>query len=55
MNILNILIKLFDRVSCGYTYLLGDEVSKSALLIDPILELVDRDLTLINEIGLKVI
>lgn len=27
--------QLFDDVSCTYTYLLGDVVSKEALLIDP--------------------
>ncbi|XP_074595934.1 uncharacterized protein LOC141851056 [Brevipalpus obovatus] len=45
--------QLFDRACCGYTYLLGDVSSKSAILIDPVLEQVDRDLTLIHELGLK--
>lgn len=27
--------QLFDDVSCTYTYLLGDVVSKEAILIDP--------------------
>lgn len=47
-------LQLFDRVSCTYTYLLADKVSKEAILIDPVVELVDRDLQLIKEIGLKV-
>jgi sulfur dioxygenase len=45
--------QLFDRVSCTYTYLLADIVAKDALLIDPVLEQVDRDIALVNELGLK--
>ena len=45
---------MFDRVSCTYTYLLADIVAKDAILIDPVLEHVDRDIALINELGLKV-
>lgn len=48
------ILQFFDRLSCTYTYLLGDKVSKNALLIDPVLELVDRDLALVNELGLEV-
>ncbi len=45
--------QLFDRDSCTYTYLLGDPATGEALLIDPVLELVDRDLQIIEELGLK--
>ena len=45
--------QFFDRVSCTYTYLLGCTKTKHALLIDPVLELVDRDLQFINELGLN--
>ena len=48
------LFKLFDRTSCTYTYLLGDNITREALIIDPVLELVDRDLALINQLELKV-
>jgi glyoxylase-like metal-dependent hydrolase (beta-lactamase superfamily II)/rhodanese-related sulfurtransferase len=44
--------QLFDRETCTYTYLLGDEKSKQALLIDPVKEQVERDLRLIAELGL---
>ena len=47
--------QLFEPVSCTYTYLLGCVKSKEAILIDPVIETVDRDLELINELGLKLI
>jgi sulfur dioxygenase len=45
--------QLFERESSTYTYLLGDEASKEAVLIDPVLETVGRDLKLLKELGLK--
>mmetsp|Transcript_23086 Transcript_23086/g.36990 ORF Transcript_23086/g.36990 Transcript_23086/m.36990 type:complete len:256 (+) Transcript_23086:34-801(+) len=42
----------FDRSSCTYTYLLGCPKTKECLLIDPVLELVDRDLKCVQELGL---
>ncbi|MBN8609962.1 MAG: MBL fold metallo-hydrolase [Deltaproteobacteria bacterium] len=44
--------QLFDLESSTYTYLLADEVSRDAVIIDPVLENVERDLTLIRELGL---
>lgn len=44
--------QLFDRESCTYTYLLADSDSKEAVLIDPVLETLTRDLKLIRELGL---
>ena len=44
--------QLFDRDSCTYTYLLGDEATGRAVLIDPVVELIDRDLQIIEELGL---
>lgn len=44
--------QLFDRESATYTYLLADPVSREALLIDTVVENVDRDLELVNELGL---
>lgn len=44
--------QLFDRKSCTYTYLLADETTHEALLIDPVRELVDRDVELLTELGL---
>jgi glyoxylase-like metal-dependent hydrolase (beta-lactamase superfamily II) len=45
--------QLFDRDTSTYTYLLADEETGAAALIDPVLEQVDRDLGLIGELGLS--
>ncbi|KAJ8338653.1 hypothetical protein SKAU_G00354390 [Synaphobranchus kaupii] len=44
--------QLFESISSTYTYLLGDEESKEAVIIDPVLETVVRDVKLIEELGL---
>lgn len=45
--------QLFDKESSTFTYLLGDDSSGAAALIDPVVEHVDRDLRLIEELGLR--
>lgn len=45
--------QLFDASSSTYTYLLADEDSQEALLIDPVFEQVSRDMALLNELGLQ--
>ncbi|XP_076135803.1 persulfide dioxygenase ETHE1, mitochondrial isoform X2 [Alosa pseudoharengus] len=45
--------QLFESVSSTYTYLLADTETKEAVLIDPVLETVDRDIKLIDELGLS--
>ena len=45
--------QLFEKESSTYSYLLGDKVSKEAVLIDPVLETVERDLKLVKDLGLK--
>jgi len=47
--------QLFDKESSTYTYLLGDENSRKALLIDPVLEAVESYLQLLNELNLTLI
>lgn len=44
--------QLFCRQSCTYTYLLADPDSGDAVIIDPVLEHVDRDMQLLAELGL---
>ena len=44
--------QLFDLNSSTYTYLIGCESTKAALIIDPVFELARRDLALIDELGL---
>ena len=45
--------QLFDPQSSTYTYLLADERSREAVLIDTVFEQVRRDAALIEELGLK--
>ncbi|HEV7476969.1 MAG TPA: MBL fold metallo-hydrolase, partial [Burkholderiales bacterium] len=45
--------QLFDQQSSTYTYLLADEASREAVLIDPVYEQARRDAALIEELGLK--
>ncbi len=47
--------QLFDPTSSTYTYLLGDRASGQALLIDPVYEQVPRDLSLVQELGLRLL
>ena len=47
--------QLFDPQSSTYSYLLGDERSSEAVLIDPVFEQVRRDRALIAELGLKLL
>ena len=44
--------QLFDQETGTYTYLIADRQTKEAALIDPVLEQVDRDLKLLQELGL---
>ncbi|CAH1797003.1 unnamed protein product [Owenia fusiformis] len=44
--------QLFDSKSWTYTYLLADDESKEAVVIDPVLDLVDRDINIVKELGL---
>ncbi len=44
--------QLFDLSSSTYTYLLGCDKTNTAVLIDPVFEMVRRDLALIEELGL---
>jgi glyoxylase-like metal-dependent hydrolase (beta-lactamase superfamily II) len=44
--------QLFEPVSSTYTYLVACEETREAALVDPVLETVDRDLALLNELGL---
>jgi sulfur dioxygenase len=48
-------IQLFDPASSTYTYLLFDEGSREALIIDPVDEQLERDLAVLRERGLKLV
>ncbi len=45
--------QLFDSESSTYTYLLADLSLKEAILVDPVVEQVERDLKLLKELGLS--
>src|SRR5215203_1859638 len=47
--------QLFDSVSGTYTYLLASRRGGEALIIDPVLEKVERYIQLINELDLKLV
>lgn len=44
--------QLFDQDTWTYTYLIADPHNQVAVLVDPVLEQVERDYGLINELGL---
>lgn len=44
--------QLFDPVTSTYTYLIADFNTKAAILVDPVLEQVERDWQLLQELGL---
>mmetsp|Transcript_11421 Transcript_11421/g.27101 ORF Transcript_11421/g.27101 Transcript_11421/m.27101 type:complete len:426 (+) Transcript_11421:102-1379(+) len=49
--------QLFDAQfgSSTYTYILADPITKEAVIIDPVVELVDRDLGIVEDLGLKLV
>jgi glyoxylase-like metal-dependent hydrolase (beta-lactamase superfamily II)/rhodanese-related sulfurtransferase len=47
--------QLFDSVSGTYTYLLASRPGGEALIIDPVIEKVERYLQLVNELDLKLV
>ena len=47
--------QLFEKESSTYTYLLACRKTQKAVIIDPVLETVDRDVRLIKELDLTVV
>lgn len=47
--------QLFDRESATYTYLLADEETREAILIDPVRDQLERDTRLLEELDLKLV
>ncbi len=48
-------IQLFDPASSTYTYVLFDQSSREAVIIDPVDEQIERDLATLREYGLKLV
>lgn len=53
MNSNLIFHQLFEKETSTYTYLLADAETREAVIIDPVVEMVDRDLQLIADLNLK--
>ena len=52
----SLLVKqLYDRESCTYSYLLIDAETQEGAIIDPVRELFDRDMQIINELGIELL
>ena len=47
--------QLFDKISSTYTYLIASEEGREALIIDPVLENVERYIKLLKELDLKLV
>ena len=47
--------QLFDKESSTYTYLIGDEATREAVLVDSVLPQLERDLKVLAELGLKLV
>ena len=47
--------QLFDATTGTYTYLLADVASGEGVLIDPVFEQHERDLSLIRELGITLV
>ena len=55
MNSNIIFRQLFDEKTWTYSYIIGDTISREAVIIDPVLDKVDRDLQLLKELDLNLI
>ena len=44
--------QLFDEKTWTYTYIIGDETTHEAVIIDPVRDQVDRDMRILSELGL---
>lgn len=53
MNSGYIFHQLFEAETSTYTYVIADLATKEAAIIDPVFEMLERDLRLINELGLN--
>lgn len=47
--------QLIEPQSCTYTYLIGCEENRQAVLIDPVVDTCERDLAVLDELDLKLI
>lgn len=50
-----IFYQLIEAETSTYTYIIADAITKEAAIIDPVIEMVSRDMRLIEELNLKLI
>jgi sulfur dioxygenase len=55
MEVAMIFKQLFEPISSTYTYLLGCEDTGQAVLIDPVINAMDRDLEILQQLGLRLV
>ena len=55
MNSNIIFRQLFDEKTWTYSYIIGDISSKQAVIIDPVIDKVDRDIKLLQELDLSLV
>lgn len=48
-------LQLFDSASSTYTYVLFDEATREAVIIDPVDDQIERDLSVLRQYGLKLL
>lgn len=53
VNILFLQFQLFDNRTYTYTYILADKQSRDGIIIDPVIELVNRDLHIVMDLGVN--
>ena len=47
--------QLFEPISSTYTYVLGCEDTGQAVLIDPVINAMDRDLAVLQQLGVRLV
>ena len=47
--------QLYDRESCTYSYLLVDPATREGAFIDPVRDLFERDMQIVNELGIELL
>lgn len=50
-----LLRQLFDHETWTYTYLVANEATSAAVLIDPVIDQIERDIRLLEELGLELV
>jgi sulfur dioxygenase len=52
---MSLIMKLLDYRTFTYTFILADNETREAVIIDPVFEQVERDVNLIKELGFNLL